>query len=350
MFNKLKEAAANALAAASKPNIESMGPVVDSALQDGILTDEEHSDLLKLAQAKGFEEIEFKFYLSKKLEEKKAESLTVIDQMIKEAIVDGEISDTEKSMILRRAERLNLDPDQIELRILKWAREWVSIAQDKAVLDSIPPLIAQANELRQKVESDRKSRLVQHQTRHKELLLEVKELKNTNVAPSEAKGWWKNLSKEMQDSARVAANVEKKPFGYSQANLVEIFRVANIQPQVEARQAEIEELLTSHREEEKEISAAENEQISSLLKQIAAIPLEIQKQKRLDKVERELTAEMKIDITVKMNIKIDLELNNDNIGNVMDFFSSGKATGVVKGIGSALSVAQDIRTNLKGKK
>lgn len=95
--------------------------LIKTAIKDGIITDKEREILLRKAQSMGIDldeaELIIESYVSPLAIRTVAEPLAEFDRFIKTAAQDGNITDKEKEILLRKAQSLGLDRDEAELLI-----------------------------------------------------------------------------------------------------------------------------------------------------------------------------------------------------------------------------------------
>lgn len=111
---------------------EQLEKLIQAALADGVLTDKERAILLKRAKSFGIDEDEFEMVLEsrlsqwKKEHEAKPESTPPmpkvgkpedLDGLITEYLADGIISSKEREVLLRKAQSLGIDRDEMDLYI-----------------------------------------------------------------------------------------------------------------------------------------------------------------------------------------------------------------------------------------
>ena len=111
---------------------EQLEKLIQAALADGVLTDKERAILLKRAKSFGIDEDEFEMVLESRLSQWKKEHGAKpesappmpkvgkpedLDGLITEYLADGIISSKEREVLLRKAQSLGIDRDEMDLYI-----------------------------------------------------------------------------------------------------------------------------------------------------------------------------------------------------------------------------------------
>ena len=107
---------------------ERLEKLIQSSLQDGILTDQEKAAIIKRAKAEGEDIDEVEIYIDSLLQKRQKELNNSEDTimannlipeelntLIQEYLTDGVLTDKERSVILNKAEKMGLDRDEIDL-------------------------------------------------------------------------------------------------------------------------------------------------------------------------------------------------------------------------------------------
>jgi len=103
---------------------EKLEKLIEMSLLDGVLTEKEKSVLFKKAEAEGIDLDEFEIYLDARLYEKttppkdpppKPLTEEELNQLVDSTIANGILSDSDRQMLMQKAEQTGIDIDEFEI-------------------------------------------------------------------------------------------------------------------------------------------------------------------------------------------------------------------------------------------
>ena len=134
---------------------ERLEKLIQSSLQDGILTDQEKAAIIKRAKAEGEDIDEVEIYIDSLLQKRQKElnnsavkkqaktsSMDELKKLIDAAMADGIITSKEREVITRKAAALGMDADEVDV-YLDAEIQKAELAADVAKRDKIGPVCPQ---------------------------------------------------------------------------------------------------------------------------------------------------------------------------------------------------------------
>ena len=134
---------------------ERLEKLIQSSLQDGILTDQEKAAIIKRAKAEGEDIDEVEIYINSLLQKRQKElnnsavkkqaktsSMDELKKLIDAAMADGIITSKEREVITRKAAALGMDADEVDV-YLDAEIQKAELAADVAKRDKIGPVCPQ---------------------------------------------------------------------------------------------------------------------------------------------------------------------------------------------------------------
>lgn len=306
LFDKIK----NKINITSKEKTpqQKMEEFVNIALSDGVLTEDERSDLYAQVGTLGINKDEFKFFLDKKIEEMKQNNMSKMEQLIFSYLENGDIDENERKLLFDKAKQFHIDELDFQLFLGNIEKNYKKTKEIKQTVSNAESSIT-------KIESDRKRRQEKYKHEQQEYNQRFKALNVNNIEISTIKSWWKGLDKS--EKKEIKKKTEVSSFlGLADDDYKTMYKTVVLVEKNNQLKEEFSLKIKEEFESESKYIDEENLILNNIKTELTQIPQELYSEYNVSKLLG------KIEVQVKVDVKVQMKLNVNITGDLSQMISS----------------------------